>query len=71
MGFTICGEDHTFVPAKAEIKGNQLIVYAESVPKPEAVRYGWGNWTEANLKNGAGFLASPFRTDNFPLITDK
>ncbi|MFZ4455958.1 MAG: sialate O-acetylesterase [Bacteroidales bacterium] len=71
LGFTICGEDHTFFPAKAEIKGNQLIVYAGSVPKPEAVRYGWENWTEANLKNGDGFLASPFRTDNFPLITDK
>ncbi|MDD2798596.1 MAG: sialate O-acetylesterase [Bacteroidales bacterium] len=69
-GFTICGEDQQFVSAKAIIKGNSVVVWSDSVQKPIAVRYGWANWTEANLKNSAGFLASPFRTDNFPLITD-
>jgi sialate O-acetylesterase len=68
-GFTICGEDKKFVPATAEIISNQVIISAPGVSKPIAVRYGWENWTEANLKNDSGFLASPFRTDNFELLT--
>jgi sialate O-acetylesterase len=71
QGFSICGDDKQFVAAKAVIKDNQIVVYAEGLSTPTAVRYGWENWTEANLKNSAGFLASPFRTDNFPLVTDK
>jgi len=70
LGFTICGPDKIFVPAKAEIKGNQIIVWSESISSPIAVRYGWENWTEANLKNKAGFMASPFRTDDFKLLTE-
>ncbi|MFZ4547141.1 MAG: sialate O-acetylesterase [Bacteroidales bacterium] len=68
-GFAICGADKIFVPAKAEIQGNQIIVWSESISSPVAVRYGWENWTEANLKNKAGFMASPFRTDDFKLLT--
>ncbi len=68
-GFTICGQDKNFIPAKAEIKNNTIIVSAEGVEKPVAVRYGWSNWTDANLKNSAGFPATPFRTDNFALLT--
>jgi sialate O-acetylesterase len=68
-GFAICGADKIFVPAKAEIQGNQIIVWSENVSSPIAVRYGWENWTEANLKNKAGFMASPFRTDDFKLLT--
>ncbi len=68
-GFSICGADKIFVPAKAEIKGNQIIVWSENVNSPIAVRYGWENWTEANLKNKAGLNASPFRTDDFELLT--
>jgi len=69
QGFIICGADKQFIPAKAEIKNNQIIVWAESVTSPTAVRYGWANWTEANLKNSADFPATPFRTDDFPLLT--
>lgn len=71
QGFSICGDDKQFVPAKAVIKDNQIVVFAEGLSTPTAVRYGWENWTEANLKNSADFLASPFRTDNFPLVTDR
>lgn len=69
-GFTICGSDRNFIPAKAEISGNKVIVWADEVTRPIAVRYGWSNWTEANLFNKDNFPASPFRTDNFPLITE-
>lgn len=69
QGFTICGNDGNYIPAKAEIKDNQVVVWAKGVTSPVAVRYGWDNWTEANLTNSAGLPASPFRTDNFPLLT--
>lgn len=69
QGFTICSADKQFVPAKAEIKNNQIIVWAEGVTFPVAVRYNWANWTNGNLKNSADFPAAPFRTDDFPLLT--
>ena len=62
-GFTIAGEDKKFVPAKAVIKGNQIVVSDKNIKKPVAVRYGWSNVPDVNLFNGDGFPASPFRTD--------
>lgn len=68
-GFTICGKDQRFVPAKAVLKNNRVIVSAETVKAPLAVRYNWVNWGEGNLYNSAGFPATPFRTDDFKLLT--
>ena len=62
-GFTIAGADGKFVPAKAEIKGDKVIVSAEGVADPKAVRYGWENVPDVNLFNKEGLPASPFRTD--------
>ncbi len=62
-GFTIAGTDGKFVPAKAEIKGDKVIVSAEGVAEPKAVRYGWDNVPDVNLFNKDGLPASPFRTD--------
>jgi sialate O-acetylesterase len=62
-GFTIAGSDKNFVPAKAEIVGQTVVVSAEGVAKPEAVRYGWDNVPDVNLFNKEGLPASPFRTD--------
>jgi sialate O-acetylesterase len=62
-GFTIGGADKKFVPAKAEIQGSTIIVSAEGVMNPKAVRYGWANVPEINLFNQEGLPASPFRTD--------
>lgn len=69
-GFTICGENREFVPAKAQIVGQQVMVSAEGITHPIAVRYGWSNWSEANLKNKVGFPATPFRTDDFKKVTE-
>lgn len=69
-GFLICDSSHNFVTANAIIKDNKVIVWSDKIKKPLAVRYGWSNWTEANLFNNAGLPASPFRTDNFKLSTD-
>lgn len=62
-GFTIAGSDGKFVVAKAEIKGDKVVVSAEGVPDPQAVRYGWENVPDVNLFNKDGLPASPFRTD--------
>ena len=69
-GFTICGADRKFVPAKAEVRGDKVIVWSDKVSTPVAVRYGWSNWTDANLFNREGLPASPFRTDDFPMLSN-
>lgn len=68
-GFTICGEDKYFYRATATIKGDTLEVSSEKVSKPVAVRFGWNNFPVCNFQNKAGLPASPFRTDDFPLVT--
>lgn len=68
-GFTICGEDKYFYPATATIKGDTIEVSCEKVSKPVAVRFGWSNFPVCNLFNKANLPASPFRTDDFPLVT--
>jgi sialate O-acetylesterase len=61
-GFTIAGEDGTFVPAQAVIDGDKVVVSAPSGLKPTAVRYGWDKTPDVNLFNQAGLPATPFRT---------
>ncbi|WP_163409925.1 sialate O-acetylesterase [Flavobacterium ajazii] len=69
-GFEIAGADKVFYSAKAIIKENKIIVSGENVPNPVAVRYGWADDdTEINLFNKEKFPASPFRTDNWEMIT--
>lgn len=70
-GFTIAGSDKKFVPAKAEITGNTVVVSSDGVSAPVAVRYGWEDFPEVNLWNKDGIPASPFRTDDFTMITQK
>jgi sialate O-acetylesterase len=67
VGFTVCGKDHLFQPARAELQGiNSVVVTCDAVPEPIALRYGWADHPLCNLFNQAGLPASPFRTDNFP-----
>jgi sialate O-acetylesterase len=68
-GFTICGKDHKFVNAEAQIKGDKVVVSSPQVKDPVAVRYGWANCPVCNLQNKEGLPASPFRTDDFPMVT--
>jgi sialate O-acetylesterase len=70
-GFTLMGEDKVFHPAKAEIKGDTVVVTCDKVTKATAVRYGWVNFAKPtlNLFNGEGLPATPFRTDDLPLTT--
>ena len=69
-GFEIAGADQKFYYAKAFIQGRGVVVMADSVPHPVAVRYAWADDAgEANLYNEEGFPAGPFRTDNWKEIT--
>jgi len=63
--FTIAGEDKVFVEATATIEGGSVVVRAEGVKKPLAVRFGWHQEAEPNLSNKNGLPASPFRTDSW------
>lgn len=71
-GFEISGTDRIFHYAQAAIDGNTVVVYADDVTSPVAVRYGWSDDAgEDNLFNREGFPAAPFRTDDWPGITEK
>ncbi|MGC1300429.1 MAG: sialate O-acetylesterase [Alloacidobacterium sp.] len=59
-GFEIAGSDGKFVPATAKIDSSTVVVEAQSVRHPEAVRYAWQGWTDANLFNKENLPASTF-----------
>ena len=70
-GFEIAGADKKFYFARAYIEKDKVVVNSDSVAAPVAVRYGWADdMPEANLYNKHGFPVGPFRTDNWPGITD-
>jgi sialate O-acetylesterase len=69
-GFEIAGADQKFVPAEAKIVGDAVVVRSPAVTAPTAVRYAWADYPDtANLDNGAGLPAAPFRTDDWDALT--
>jgi sialate O-acetylesterase len=62
-GFEISGDGKNFVPARAEIQGDTVMVSADQVSHPESVRFGWKPIPDDNLFNKEGLPASPFCTD--------
>lgn len=69
-GFAICGEDRKWVWADAVLAGrDQVEVHASSVPNPVAVRYAWSDNPVCNLYSAEGLPVTPFRSDDFPMIT--
>lgn len=61
----VAGADRVFRPAEGRIDRDTLLVNSPLVKQPVAVRYAWKNAPEANLYNGAGLPASPFRSDDW------
>jgi sialate O-acetylesterase len=59
----LAGTDKVFHPAQGRIEGDTLLVSSPDVKDPVAVRYAWRNDPVANLFNGAGLPAAPFRSD--------
>jgi sialate O-acetylesterase len=67
--FSVAGDDHKWYWADARIEGDTVVVSSPSVPNPKQVRYAWQSNPEATLYNGAGLPAVPFRTDDWPELT--
>jgi sialate O-acetylesterase len=70
-GFAVAGTDRQFHWAKARIDGDAVVVSSPDVPAPVAVRYAWADSPLCDLSNKDGLPASPFRTDDWPGITEK
>jgi len=68
--FSIAGEDHKWFWADAHIEDDTVVVSSPKVANPKEVRYAWQSNPAATLFNGAGLPAAPFRTDNWPGITE-
>ena len=69
-GFAVCGKDKKFVWANARISGkNQVVVWAEGVT-PTQVRYAWAVNPVCTLMSREGLPATPFRTDDFKMVTE-
>lgn len=77
-GFEISGDGVSFTEAEAEISGGKVLVYADGITSPKAVRYGWtvdqravSDPIAATLCNSANLPAAPFRAsaENFECIS--
>lgn len=69
--FSVAGADKVFHPAGAVIEGESVVLICEAVKQPVAVRYAWAdNPAGCNLYNSAGLPAAPFRTDDWPWVTE-
>ena len=67
--FSVAGADRKWFWADARIEGSDVVVSSPMVPDPKAARYAWQSNPAATLYNGAGLPAIPFRTDDWPGIT--
>ncbi len=71
VGFAVCGKNKKFYWANAEIDNNSVLVWSDKIKVPAAVRFEWASNPDCNLYNAADLPAAPFRTDDYPLITEK
>lgn len=69
-GFSICGPNKVWHWATGTIVGDsQCEVWSDEVSSPIAIRYAWANNPDCNLYSNDGLPATPFRTDNFEMLT--
>lgn len=72
VGFAICGEDKVWQWAKGTVVApDKVEVWNDSIPKPVAVRYAWSDNPVCNLFSEQGLPVTPFRTDDFEMVTNK
>ena len=70
IGFTVCGADKVWHVANGKITGADTIeVISPDVAAPVAVRYAWADNPVCNLYSESGLPVTPFRTDDFKMIT--
>jgi hypothetical protein len=65
VGFEVAGSDRLWKSATARVFGNKVVLTSPEEKEPAAARYAWHADPKANLFNGVGLPASPFRTDNW------
>lgn len=71
LGFAVAGADKRYFWAQARLVDKDTVqVWATNVAKPVSLRYGWADRPWINLYSSAGLPVTPFRTDEFPLITE-
>jgi sialate O-acetylesterase len=69
-GFAICGSDKVWHWATGRIVGgNTVEVESDAVPSPVAVRYAWSDNPVCNLFSEDGLPVTPFRTDDFEMVS--
>jgi len=61
--FWLAGKDRNWTRATAKIKGDTIVLQADGVSAPIAVRYAFAGFPKVNLINNAGLPAYPFRSD--------
>jgi sialate O-acetylesterase len=65
--FELCGNGTTgYVPARAVIEGDSVVLSSPSCPTPTGVRFAWHKLAMPNLVNAAGLPAAPFRLGDYP-----
>ncbi len=69
MGFAIAGPDRVWRWANARVEGETVVVWHPAVKHPVAVRFGWADYPVVNLYSSAGLPVSPFRTDDWAMVT--
>jgi len=70
IGFAVCGEDKVWHWAKGVVRGKDKVeVSSDQVGSLLAVRYAWADNPVCNLFSNDGLPVTPFRTDNFDMIT--
>ncbi len=68
--FSVAGNDRKWHWAEAKLDGDAVVVSSPAVPEPVAARYAWQANPAATLFNSVGLPAVPFRTDDWPGITE-
>jgi len=69
-GCVIAGADQRFAPATAVVVGpDTIVVSAEGITAPQAVRYAWDDAPTFSLRSSSGVMAGPFRTDTWLVPT--
>lgn len=65
--FTLAGPEGVYHEATATLDGATVLLTAEGVDTPVAVRFAWDHIAEPNLMNEVGLPASAFRAGSVPL----
>jgi sialate O-acetylesterase len=69
-GFALAGADRLFCWAtSAVIEGDSIVLQADGLDRPVAVRYGWDINPDVNVVNAEGLPAATFRSDGWPMAT--